>query len=526
MSSQLQMDQIKTSQTEHQYLNYYGIKADPFAADILLVTPELEKLLRLLSHLVNYGKKLIVLTGEKGAGKTTILEEFLRRQSGNERLCRISALKLDTPNQVLREISKAFELAADETPDKALILVKLSGFFTDLATDAERCMIVIDDAHLLKRSVLEPLVELALKHSASLQVILSGEPSLYEGLTALPLIQNNTQLIYRHSLEAFTFKDCKQYLHDLFNQSGQQSSLPFSDAEFLEIYQQSQGLPGQINRCTQQILEDGVERLLRGETRSHWKRASGVILALSVMVVSTALFWPKNRASEEVVTPSVDISQPITVRRVERQSAAKASVGGLNSDLAEMAGGVVSAPITNRLEFESSQELIDSHTPFSLTEQRAKIDQGSLIKNKKEMTPSNLLDDSEHTKTLTQVEENSILDSTPSTLVSGEGDPSFSPDEEAILAIDPNNYTVQLLGLREEQGILAMLKGLPSDEKYRYFRTEYQDGPWYVLVYGDFSDRQQAVNAAAALPKKLRPKSAWIRRVSGIQKGLVKRNQD
>lgn len=142
------------------------------------------------------------------------------------------------------------------------------------------------------------------------------------------------------------------------------------------------------------------------------------------------------------------------------------------------------------------------------------------------MTPSNLLDDSEHTKTLTQVEENSILDSTPSTLVSGEGDPSFSPDEEAILAIDPNNYTVQLLGLREEQGILAMLKGLPSDEKYRYFRTEYQDGPWYVLVYGDFSDRQQAVNAAAALPKKLRPKSAWIRRVSGIQKGLVKRNQD
>jgi len=522
------MDQIKTSQTEHQYLNYYGIKVDPFAADILLVTPELEKLLRLLSHLVNYGQKLIVLTGEKGVGKTTILEELLRRQSGDERLCRIQALKLDTPSQVLREASKAFELAVDETCDKAQILVKLSSFFADLATDAERCMIVIDDAHLLKRSVLEPLVELALKHPASLQVILSGQPSLYEGLTALPLIRNNTQLIYHHSLEAFTFKSCKQYLHALFNQSGQQSSLPFSDAEFLEIYQQSQGLPGQINRCARQVLEDGVERLLRGETSYHWKRASGVILALSIMVLSTALFWPNDRASEEVVTPSVNvgISKPITVRRVERQSVAKASVGGLNSDLAEMAGGVVSAPITNRLEFESSQELIDSHTPFSLTEQRTKIDQDTLIKNKKDRTPGNLLDNTEHTKTLTQVEEKSILDSASPTLVAGGVDPSFSPDEEAILAIDPNNYTVQLLGLREEQGILAMLKGLPSDEKYRYFKTEHQNGPWYVLVYGDFSDRQQAIDAAAALPKKLRPKSAWIRRVSGIQKSLVKRHQD
>lgn len=519
------------------YLNYYGLRSDPFSdeTNFLFITPQIKKTLRLFDHLVGFSQKLILLTGTEGLGKTKVLDQFLKQRGQQDKLCYMVALKLDTPNQVLREISDEYGVTVAESATTEEISAGLDHFLQEVAEDGENCLLVLDDAHLFELSVLQVLAELALRHPGAINLILCGESVLHDKLCSMPLVHQNSQLIYHHPLSPFTLKDCKQYIQELFEQHGEQADELFADSDFLRIYQQSQGFPRQVIKNAQKTLEQGVERLLRSRRSNRLKLVYGGTLAAAVLAVSV-LFWDGDEMPEAVA--DVEPEQPVvTLRRIERQAPIQANMGtgftGGRSGmtLSGMPGGAVALTETGSQGFqtEPQQELIDTQTSFSLTEKsEVGVEKESLVIE--HAAPSE--ESSVVTETVTLA---AIATPNKKTEIAGGSDRErvqessenelFTGNEKAILEFNENDYTVQLLGSRHEKSILTVLEGLESDERYRYFRTEHQGGPWFVLIYGNFPGREQAAAAAAGLPDKLRPKSAWIRQVSGIQKSLVSRNQ-
>jgi septal ring-binding cell division protein DamX len=101
-------------------------------------------------------------------------------------------------------------------------------------------------------------------------------------------------------------------------------------------------------------------------------------------------------------------------------------------------------------------------------------------------------------------------------------DPGGINGADWLLAQSGQLYTVQLLGTHEERTLRGYVR------KHRlsgtaYYRIERKGRPWYVLVYGLYSDREQARRAIVALPAAVRANNPWPRRIDAVQQSIRKR---
>ncbi|MCO4758379.1 MAG: SPOR domain-containing protein, partial [Oceanospirillaceae bacterium] len=96
-------------------------------------------------------------------------------------------------------------------------------------------------------------------------------------------------------------------------------------------------------------------------------------------------------------------------------------------------------------------------------------------------------------------------------------------DEKVLLALPASNYTLQLLGAREKESIERFLRAYSQLEGVRSFATLFKGKPWYVVVYGSFSDRKQAIAAVKTLPARLKKQRPWARSMKGIHSDINKR---
>jgi len=108
----------------------------------------------------------------------------------------------------------------------------------------------------------------------------------------------------------------------------------------------------------------------------------------------------------------------------------------------------------------------------------------------------------------------------PATTLSDETTPKSASNirqESWILAQDPANYTIQLLGTGNEKLLVALIKRLNITDKAAYYRNARLDKPWYALTYGTYTSISAANDAIDQLPADLMKGQPWIRKYSNIQ---------
>lgn len=86
-----------------------------------------------------------------------------------------------------------------------------------------------------------------------------------------------------------------------------------------------------------------------------------------------------------------------------------------------------------------------------------------------------------------------------------------------ILAQNPNNYTIQLLGTGNEKLLVALIKRLKLTDGAAYYKNSHFDKPWYALTYGTYSSVSEANDAINNLPDELLKGQPWIRKFGDIQ---------
>jgi len=242
------------------YNAFFGFKENPFN-----LTPDPTFLYRSLQHeeaLANliYGvqsrKGFVVLTGEVGTGKTTMLEclqDFLAAQRIDFAYLFNSRL---TVEQFFEMIAYDLDLRCART-SKTEVLIALNEVLLDNANQGSTTVLIVDEAHNLEWDVLEEvrlLGNLENRRGKLLQIVLAGQPEFDRKLDAPSLRQLKQRIALRCMLQPFSEGDTMEYLESRLTRAGMPEQTVFSSEVLSEVYRRSQGIPRLINAICDNLL--------------------------------------------------------------------------------------------------------------------------------------------------------------------------------------------------------------------------------------------------------------------------------
>src|SRR3984893_17156957 len=242
------------------YNAFFGFSDNPFNLSpdpaFLYRSAQHEEALANLIYGVQSRKGFIVLTGEVGAGKTTMLEclrDFLENQ--NTEFAFIFNSRI-TSDQFFEMI--AYDLALRCTlTSKTEVLFALNQLLLQHTHQARATVLIVDEAHNLEWEVLEEirlLGNLENRHGKLLQIILAGQPELDRKLEAPNLRQLKQRIVLRCNLQPFTLRDAVEYMQSRLERAGMPDQTIFSEALMAEIHMRAQGIPRVINALCDNLL--------------------------------------------------------------------------------------------------------------------------------------------------------------------------------------------------------------------------------------------------------------------------------
>lgn len=250
------------------YEAHFGLAENPFGGNPdprFLFLSEIHQ--EALAHLV-YGirqrKGFIVITGDVGTGKTTLLHKLLQGLDARTRAVFISNPRL-TADDFLRTIAKGFGLQLPAPFSKAEVLFGLEEMLREALQRRENVLLVVDEAQNLSTELLEEVRLLSNLETASekmLQIVLVGQQELNDKLLQPNLRQLRQRVSIKYHLEPLGCEDTRRYiLHRLAVAGGDE--VLFSYEALREIYRASQGFPRLINNICDNALLTAYSRDLR-----------------------------------------------------------------------------------------------------------------------------------------------------------------------------------------------------------------------------------------------------------------------
>src|SRR6201994_1230821 len=217
------------------YNAYFGFTENPFNIspdpEFLYRSPQHEEALANLIYGVQARKGFIVLTGEVGTGKTTMLEclrDFLESQYIEFAFIFNSRINTD---QFFEMIAYDLDLRCPRT-SKTEVLFALNQLLVEQAQVGRTVVLIVDESHNLEWEVLEEirlLGNLENRNGKLLQIILAGQPELDRKLDAPNLRQLKQRIVLRCTLEPFTLRDAVEYIESRLEKVGMPKQTVFPE---------------------------------------------------------------------------------------------------------------------------------------------------------------------------------------------------------------------------------------------------------------------------------------------------------
>jgi general secretion pathway protein A len=248
------------SQAQSVYRAFFGLHDDPFSLSpdpaFLYRSIQHEEALSNLIYGVQARKGFIVLTGEVGTGKTTMLEcmrDWLKQQRIEFAFIFNSRI---TPTEFLEMIAYDFDLRCDRR-SKPEVLMALQEMLVSQAERGSTAVLIVDECHNLEWEVLEEirlLGNLENRRGKLLQIVLAGQPEFDRKLDAPNLRQLKQRIVLRYNLAPFSPTDTDGYIDSRFTTAGMPDQKVFSPDLIAEIHHRSQGIPRLINAICDNLL--------------------------------------------------------------------------------------------------------------------------------------------------------------------------------------------------------------------------------------------------------------------------------
>jgi len=249
------------------YREFYGLIRPPFEMTpdpaFLYLGETHQEGLATLVYGVRERKGFVLLTGEVGTGKTTLLHSLLAQLEPSTASAFIFNPKLE-PNDFFYLLMDEFGIQHD-CRTKAEYLLALNNFLIERLQKDETALLIIDEAQNLSPEMLEEvrlLSNLETPTSKLIQIMLVGQPELKEMLRRPDLRQLRQRIVLRHHLRPFNVQECEFYVQERLRLAGYTGKGIFKKGALAEIYAVTGGVPRMVN-----ILCDGA--LLLGFAREQ-----------------------------------------------------------------------------------------------------------------------------------------------------------------------------------------------------------------------------------------------------------------
>ena len=242
------------------YNAFFGFEESPFSLSpdpaFLYRSAQHEEALANLIYGVQSRKGFIVLTGEVGTGKTTMLEclrDFLDAQRIEFAFVFNSRI---TADQFFEMIAYDLNLRCQRT-SKTEVLFHLNELLLQQANLGRTTVLLVDEAHNLDWDVLEEirmLGNMENRRGKLIQVILAGQPELDRKLEAPELRQLKQRIVLRCNLEPFSEAEAGEYVASRLEKAGMPDQTVFPPDLMAEIHVRSHGIPRLINAICDNLL--------------------------------------------------------------------------------------------------------------------------------------------------------------------------------------------------------------------------------------------------------------------------------
>lgn len=242
------------------YKEFFGLRANPFNVNpdprYLFLTRHTEEALACLTYGIQSRKGFVLLTGEVGTGKTTLINkllEWLRLQQVATAF--IFNSRLNVP-QFLDYMMADFGIPCDSRA-KSQILLRLYNWLLDRYRAGETAVLIVDEAQNLSDEVLEEirmLTNLETFTEKLLQIVLVGQPELEQKLKQPHLRQLRQRLTLRAKTHPLTLDETRAYVQQRLRIAGSNGQEIFEPDALLSIHRYATGIPRVINLLCEHCL--------------------------------------------------------------------------------------------------------------------------------------------------------------------------------------------------------------------------------------------------------------------------------
>jgi general secretion pathway protein A len=241
--------------------DHYGLTGRPFQltpdARFWFESATHKKAMAYLGYGLQQGEGFIVVTGEIGAGKTTLTGHLMT----NVDRSRVNAIKIVSTqldrDDLLRTIAANMGIAVDDT-NKAQLLGRIEAFIRERAGAGQKTLLIVDEAQNLPIESLEELRMLSNFQAdgrAMLQIFLLGQPEFRDRLNASDSLEQLRQrVIATHHLTSMDADEVGPYVEHRMKLVGWQGVPAFSQDAFAALYRYSGGVPRKINNLMTRVL--------------------------------------------------------------------------------------------------------------------------------------------------------------------------------------------------------------------------------------------------------------------------------
>ena len=270
------------------YVSFFGLQHAPFsiAPDprYLYMSERHREALAHLLYGVQAGGGFVLLTGEIGAGKTTVCRCFLEQVPAGCQVGYIVNPKLSV-GELLQTVAEEFGIAPPPGAASGTATVKtwvdaLNRHLLDAHAQGHRCVLIIDEAQHLSAEVLEQLrllTNLETHERKLLQIILIGQPELRSQLASPGMEQLAQRVIARYHLQALSATETEAYVAHRLAVAGLAGANPFDARALRQVHALTGGVPRRINLlCDRALLGAYAQGRARVDLRTVGQAAQEV----------------------------------------------------------------------------------------------------------------------------------------------------------------------------------------------------------------------------------------------------------
>jgi general secretion pathway protein A len=248
------------------YLEYYGLKEPPFSITpnprFLFYSPKHREAFNHLLYGIRERKGFVQITGEVGAGKTTLCRALLEQLGDNFSTSLILNPILNA-DQLIKSIAMEFGLDVHGM-DRLETVAEINRFLLREADCGRDAVLIIDEAQNLTNELLEQvrlLSNLETDDRKLLQIVLMGQPELRDRLNAHSLRQLRQRITIRYHLRSLNRNEVSQYVQHRLTISGAQRGPHFTAPALWRVFSYAKGIPRLVNAlCDKCLLAGYVQR--------------------------------------------------------------------------------------------------------------------------------------------------------------------------------------------------------------------------------------------------------------------------